>query len=375
MLAPLNLRPISPAEIAGIFLRLGLTAFGGPAAHIALLHHEVVKRRGWIQEREFAQLLAITNLIPGPNSTEMAIHVGLRTAGWRGFLLAGICFILPAALIVGMLAEVYVRAGQTPDVSAIMRGIAPIVVALIVQATVAIGRTSLRSVRDGCIAVAAVLLSFAGVNELGLLLAGGVVALGVSRVQGMVAVSLLAGAPVAAQAVAAAGVSLTSIGLFFLKIGSVLFGSGYVLVAFLRADLVERFGWLTDRQLLDAIAIGQVTPGPLFTTATFIGYLLQGTPGAVVATIAIFLPGFVFVAITGRLLPSLDRSAAATQFVGGVVAASIGLMAAVAIALVPDALGSPWQIGVGAIALTLLLFSKINSAWLVLAGAAIGYLL
>ena len=352
-----------------------MTAFGGPAAHIALLHHEVVRRRGWIQEREFAQLLAITNLIPGPNSTEMAIHVGLRTAGWPGFLTAGICFILPAALIVGGLAEIYVRAGQTPDVSAVMRGIAPIVVALIVQATVAIGRTSLRSVRDACIAVAALLLSLAGVNELALLLAGGVVALGVSRVHGMLAVSLLAGAPVAAQSVAAAGVSLTSIGLFFLKIGSVLFGSGYVLVAFLRADLVERFGWLTDRQLLDAIAIGQVTPGPLFTTATFIGYLLHGTAGAVVATIAIFLPGFVFVAITGRLLPSLDRSKTATQFVGGVVAASIGLMAAVAIALVPDALGSPWQIGVGAIALTLLLLSKINSAWLVLAGAAIGYLL
>jgi chromate transporter len=354
---------------------LGLTAFGGPAAHIALLHHEVVKRRGWIQEREFAQLLAITNLIPGPNSTEMAIHVGLRTAGWPGFLLAGICFILPAALIVGVLAEIYVRAGQTPDVSAVMRGIAPIVVALIVQATVAIGRTSLRSVPEACIAATALLLSFIGVNELVLLLAGGVVALGVGRAQALLVVLLLASAPVAAQSATIAGASLTSIGLFFLKIGSVLFGSGYVLVAFLHADLVERLGWLTNRQLLDAIAIGQVTPGPLFTTATFIGYLLHGTPGAVVATIAIFLPGFVFVAVTGRFLPALDRSAAATHFVSGVVAASIGLMAAVAIALAPNALGSPWQIAVGAVALVLLLCSRINSAWLVLAGATIGYLL
>ena len=375
MLIPLNLRTTRPSEVAIVLLRLGLTAFGGPAAHIALLHHEVVRRRGWIQEREFAQLLAITNLIPGPNSTEMAIHVGLRTAGWPGFLLGGICFILPAALIVGVLAEIYVRAGQTPDVSAVMQGIAPIVVALIVHATVTIGRTSLRRVPEVCIAAAAMLLSFTGVNELLLLLAGGVVALGVGRAQAMLAGLLIAGAPVAAQSVTAASVSLTSIGLFFLKIGSVLFGSGYVLVAFLRADLVERLGWLTDRQLLDAIAIGQVTPGPLFTTATFIGYLLQGIPGAVVATIAIFLPGFVFVAITGRLLPALDRSATATQFVSGVVAASIGLMAAVAIALAPNALGSPWQIAVGAASLVLLLFSRINSAWLVLAGAAIGYLL
>jgi chromate transporter len=371
----LDFPPHRPSAIAQLFLRLGLTAFGGPAAHIALLHHEVVKRRGWVQEREFAQLLAITNLIPGPNSTEMAIHVGLRTAGWPGFLLAGICFILPAALIVGVLADLYVRVGHTPDASAVMRGIAPIVVALIVQATVAMGRASLQGVPAACIAVAAAVLSLAHVNELMLLLVSGLLALGVGRVQAMVAMSLLAAGPVAAQAVTAASVSLTSIGLSFLKIGSVLFGSGYVLVAFLRADLVERLGWLTERQLLDAIAIGQVTPGPLFTTATFIGYLLQGIPGAVVATIAIFLPGFVFVAITGRLLPALDRSAAATHFVGGVVAASIGLMAAVAIALAPDALATPWQIAMCAVALGLLLFSRINSVWLVLTGGAIGYLL
>jgi chromate transporter len=368
-------KSVGLSAIARLFLRLGLTAFGGPAAHIAMLHHEVVNRRGWIPEREFAQLLAITNLIPGPNSTEMAIHLGLRTAGWRGLLLAGLCFIVPAALIVGILADLYVRAGQTPDVSAVMRGIAPIVLALIVQATIAIARTSLRSVAAACLALAAALLSFAHVNELILLLASGVVALGVGRLQGLLAAALLAGAPVAAQTVTAASVPLTAIGLFFLKIGSVLFGSGYVLVAFLRADLVDRLGWLTDRQLLDAIAIGQVTPGPLFTTATFIGYLLQGIPGAVVATIAIFLPGFVFVAITQRFLPALDRSTTATQFVGGVVAASIGLMAAVAVTLAPDALASPWQIAACAVALALLLFSKINSAWLVLAGAAIGYVL
>jgi chromate transporter len=358
-----------------LFLRLGLTAFGGPAAHIALLHHEVVNRRGWIREREFAHLLAITNLIPGPNSTEMAIHLGLRTAGWSGFLIAGVCFILPAALIVGALADLYVRAGNTPDFSAVMRGIAPIVVALIVQATLAIGRTSLRSVTEACLAGAVAILSFAHVNELLLLLVSGVIAVGVGRLRTLLPIVMLAATPLDAQAVTVATVPLTSIGVFFLKIGSILFGSGYVLVAFLRADLVERFGWLTDRQLLDAIAIGQVTPGPLFTTATFIGYLLNGVPGAIVATIAIFLPGFFFVAATGRLLPAIDRSETAMRFVDGVVAASIGLMAAVAVALTPDALARPWQIGIFAAALALLVFSRINSVWLVLGAGLIGYLL
>jgi chromate transporter len=237
------------------------------------------------------------------------------------------------------------------------------------------GRTSLRNVPEACIACAVAVLSFAQVNELLLLLAAGVVALGVGGLRALLALSLVTLAPVAAQTVTVASVPLTSIGLFFLKIGSVLFGSGYVLVAFLRADLVERLGWLTDRQLLDAIAIGQVTPGPLFTTATFIGYLLHGVPGAVVATVAIFLPGFVFVAATQRVLPALDRSTTATRFVGGVVAGSIGLMAAVAIALSPDALARPWQIGVFVVGLVFLLSSRINSVWLVLAGAAIGYLL
>jgi chromate transporter len=366
---------IGLSAIAQLFLRLGLTAFGGPAAHIALLHHEVVNRRGWIRDREFAHLLAITNLIPGPNSTEMAIHVGLRTAGWSGFLIAGICFILPAALIVGVLADFYVRAGNTPDFSAVMRGIAPIVVALIVQATIAIGRTSLRGVTEAGIAAAVAILSFAHVNELFLLLVSGAIAAGVGRLRALLPLVILAATPLHAQAVTVAAVPLTSIGVFFLKIGSILFGSGYVLVAFLRADLVERFGWLTDRQLLDAIAIGQVTPGPLFTTATFIGYLLNGVPGAIVATVAIFLPGFFFVAATGRLLPAIDRSETAMRFVDGVVAASIGLMAAVAVALAPDALARPSQIGIFAAALGLLLFSRINSVWLVLGAGMIGYLL
>jgi chromate transporter len=361
--------------LALLFLRLGLTSFGGPAAHIALLHYEVVVRRRWVSDAEFAELIALTNLIPGPNSTEMGIHIGRRVAGWPGFLIAGVCFILPAALMVAALAVAYVEYGRTPPVRTVMGGIAPVVIAIIAHATATIGRSTIRTLTGLIIAVGAGALALAGVNELLLLALAGAASGLSARALGWTIV-LAAGPAAGAQgATAAAGVALSSLFLFFLKIGSILFGSGYVLVAFLRADLVERWGWLTDQQLLDAIAVGQFTPGPLFTTATFIGYVLRGPAGALLATIGIFLPAFVFVALTQPLLPALRRSALAQRFLHGVVAASIGLMAAVAVQLAATALRSAVPVLVAAAAFVTLARWRVNSVWLVLAGALLSWLL
>lgn len=367
------------SEIARVFLLLGTTAFGGPAAHIAMMHDQVVRRRRWIGEQEFADLIAATNLIPGPNSTEMAVHVGRRVAGWRGLLIAGICFILPSALIVSAFAVAYATYGQAPDARALLAGVAPVIIAIIAQACWSLARGSLRRPSLWAIAVAATALSLAGVNEL-LILAGGALVLVASQVTRrhvglVVGVLAAAGSVRGASAVAAVPVTLTGLSLFFLKVGSILFGSGYVLIAFLRADLVDRWHWLTDRQLVDAIAIGQFTPGPLSTTATFIGYLLAGWPGALLCTIAMFLPGFVLVAVTQPLIPRLRASKVASALLDGVVAASLGLMAAVAASLARTTLVTPLPIVLFVVALAVLLRWRINSAWLVVAGAAVGWLL
>ena len=361
--------------LALLFIRLGVTAFGGPAAHIAMLHHEVVRRRGWIEDLEFAELIAITNLLPGPNSTEMAIHVGRRVAGWPGFFVAGICFILPAALMVTALAVMYVQYGRTPDARAVMNGVVPVIIAVIAHATVGLGRSTLTDTAGWVTAIAAAMLAIAGADELLLILLGGLGALLTARGFSW-SVVLLSMPTLGAQTAAAAApaVSLSGLLLFFLKIGSVLFGSGYVLIAFLRADLVERWRWLTDQQLLDAIAVGQVTPGPLSTTATFIGYLLRGPAGALVATIGIFLPAFLFVAIAQRVLPFLRQSPVARRFLHGVIAASLGVMAAVAVTLGRSALTSVLPIAGTILSLIVLLRWKINSAWLVLAAAVLGLL-
>lgn len=367
------------AEIVRVFLLLGTTAFGGPAAHIAMMHDQVVRRRGWIGEQEFADLIAATNLIPGPNSTEMAVHVGRRVAGWHGLLVAGVCFILPSAVIVSGFAVLYVRYGQAPDARALFSGIAPVIIAIILQASWSLARGSLGRPALWVVAAAATILSLAGVNEL-VILAGGALVLVASRVtRRHVATSLAviaAGAGVQGAAVAAAApVTLTSLSLFFLKVGSILFGSGYVLIAFLRADLVDRWHWLTDQQLVDAVAVGQFTPGPLSTTATFIGYVLAGWPGALLCTIAIFLPGFVLVALTQPLIPRLRASRVASAILDGVVAASLGLMAAVALNLSRTSLVGPVQVVVCVATLLVLLRWRVNSAWLVAAGAAIGWLI
>jgi chromate transporter len=355
-------------EIASLFLRLGATAFGGPAVHIAMLEDEVVRRRGWLTREEFLDLLAATNLIPGPNSTEMAIHLGYRRAGWPGFLVAGACFILPAALVVCGLASAYVRYGQLPAAEGLLYGVRPVIVVIIAQALWALGRTAIRNRALAFLAGIAVALAAAGVHELMLLLGAGLGALLLAgRIRPRSAAVL-----VPLPLLAPSAVTLPGLFVIFLKIGSVLFGSGYVLLAFLRAELVVRLGWLTEAQLLDAVAAGQITPGPLSSTATFIGFVLRGLPGALVATLGIFLPAFVFVALSGPLVPRLRRSAAAGAFLDGVQVASLALMAVVtwqlAIHAVRDAPGAL----IGVAAAVLLLHYRVNASWLVLGGAALG---
>jgi chromate transporter len=364
-------------ELATLFLKLGTTAFGGPAAHIAMMEDEVVRRRAWLTREEFLDLLGATNLIPGPNSTELAIHVGHRRAGWPGLIVAGVSFILPAAAIVTAIAWAYVAFGSLPQAEALLAGVKPVIIAIVAQALWGLGRTAIKTRGLALLAAAAVLAAAFRANELAVLFGAGAVLAalrGTAGRMGRPAAGLapLMGAAVGGSATTAFG--LMPLFLFFLKVGSVLFGSGYVLLVFLRADLVERWHWLTEAQLLDAIAVGQITPGPVFTTATFIGYVLGGGAGAGVATLGIFLPAFVFVALSGPLVPRLRRSPLAGAFLDGVNVASLALMAVVSWQLGRNALvdGLSWVTAVAAA--MLLARYRVNSAWLVAGGAAIGLL-
>ena len=361
-------------EIARLFLKLGTIAFGGPAAHIAMMEAEVVRRLGWISHEEFLDLLAASNLIPGPNSTELAIHIGHRRAGWPGLLVAGSCFILPAALIVTAIAWAYVRFGKLPEVSGILYAVKPVVIAVVLQALWVLSRSAVKSWLLAVVGLMVVVLNFAGINELLLLFVAGAVVCAVSGVEQW---QKSGGALAVLPALGTTATGTVAFGLwplfgFFLKAGSVLFGSGYVLLAFLRADLVERWHWLTESQLIDAIAVGQITPGPVFTTATFIGYILGGPAGGLVATLGIFLPAFVFVAISGPLVPRMRRSHAIGAFLDGVVVASLGLMVVVTFQLARSALIDWVTILLATISAGLLIRFKVNSAWLVLAAALIG---
>lgn len=371
-------------DLAKLFLRLGITAFGGPAAHIAMMRHEVVERRHWLTDKEFLDLLAATNLIPGPNSTEMAIHLGYKHGGKAGLIVAGICFILPASLIVVAIAWAYAQYGNTPQVDWLMYGIGPVVIAIIVQALVKLGSSAITQIPHALLGTAVLALALSGTNELLLLMIGAIVGLLMTtgRWVGMTAIltSLTAATQsiyLSAQTVTAEAVpfTLTRLTLFFAKVGSILFGSGYVLLAFLRADLTERWGWLTDQQLIDAVTIGQVTPGPVFTTATFIGYLLGGWSGAVLATIAIFVPGFIFVAISQPLIPKLRNSRLLSGVLDGIVTASFALMAAVTWQLAQTSLVDVYTAVIGLTTLAILMTWKPNSTWLILAGATVGWLL
>ena len=337
----------------------------------------MVRRRGWLDEQRFVDLVGATNLIPGPNSTELAIHLGYRRARWRGLVAAGVCFILPAFAIVLTLAWAYVRYGRTPAAGGLLYGIKPVVVAIICWALLSLVRTAIGGVLTGLVAAAALAAYLLGVNEL-LILAAGAVAVLLARAPatwfGRGSLLLLPPLLAAAQvrfADPTAG-QLTRLFLLFLKIGSVLYGSGYVLLAFLRGDFVIRLGWLTQSQLLDAISIGQVTPGPVFTTATFVGYLVAGLPGAVLATIGIFLPSFVFVALLTRIVDRIRDRAWSAALLDGVNAVALALMAGVTVQLGRAALIDPLTGALGVGALLLLWRTRLNSAWLIAAGAAVG---
>ncbi|MGA8442566.1 MAG: chromate efflux transporter [Candidatus Sulfotelmatobacter sp.] len=371
----------SLAELALVFLKLGTTAFGGPAAHIAMMEDEFVRKRHWITEAEFLDRLAAASLIPGPSSTEVAIFVGQAKRGWAGLVVGGCCFIIPAALLVTLIAAVYVRFGSFPQVAGILYGIKPAVIAIILQALWNLARTAIKSKLLAIIGVLAVVLSGFGVAPLIVLAIAGIASGGAAwlRRQGKVSLGVIPAfgrfGLVLGTAAAAVPVTMVRLFLSFLKIGAVVFGSGYVLLAFLRTEFIDRLHWLTEKQLIDAVAVGQFTPGPVFTTGTFIGYLVAGIPGALFATIGIFLPGFALVALSGRLLPRLRRSVWTAATLDGVVVGSLALMAVVA-----------WQLGRAAIVdwrtLLILVLStivvlgfRVNSAWAIAGAGMIGFLL
>ncbi len=368
----------SLSEVAALFLKLGFVAFGGPAAHIALMREEVVRRRRWVTEQQFLDLLGASNLIPGPTSTELAIYLGYARAGWRGLVLAGTLFILPAALISLALAWAYVRYGSTPEATWLLYGIKPVIIAVVVQAIWALGRTAVKGWLHVTIGALVLVLYAVGANEIVLLLGAGLFVVAArkgwrlrERPRTLALVPLL-GAPALPSAAAGAAVDPASLFLVFLKIGAVLYGSGYVLLAFLRNDFVVRLRWLTDQQLIDAVAVGQLTPGPVFTTATFIGYVLAGTSGAALATVAIFLPSFVFVAVVYPIVPRLRGSPWMSGFLDGVNVAALGLMMAVTWQLGRSAVVDWLTASVALVATVLLLKLRINSVWLIAGGAAIG---
>ncbi len=372
-------------ELALLFFRLGATAFGGPAVHLAMMRDEVVTRRRWLSEQHFLDLLGATNLIPGPSSTEMAIHIGFERRRFAGLAVAGLAFIVPAMAITGACGFAYVRFGTLPAASWLLYGVKPAILAVVVQAIWSLSPRAARSTWLRVCGVLSAALVALGASELGVLLGAGVASVVVAKAFAKPAARGPAGAlglvPLAtagaAAGVAAAASAITLPHLFwvFFKTGSVLFGSGYVLLAFLRADLVERLGWLTEAQLIDAIAVGQVTPGPVFTTATFIGYVLAGPGGAAIATAGIFLPAFFFVALSGPLVPRLRASPSAAAFLDGVNVASLALMAVVTAQLGRAALVDAPTIVLGVLAAGLLVRFRVSSTWLLGGGAAAGWVL
>ncbi|PHJ65954.1 chromate transporter [Nostoc linckia z18] len=366
-------------ELAMVFLRLGTIAFGGPAAHIAMMDNEVVNRRQWMSREKLLDLLGITNLIPGPNSTELAIHIGYERAGWRGLLVAGTCFIFPAMLIVWILAVIYARYQTIPQVEWLLYGIKPVIIAVVLQAVWNLGKKAAKDLPTIIAGLAAITAYFAQLNEILVLILLGAAVMLLKNWQNrgnIKAAFLLPFSGIFAQVgstTAVTSVSWMNVFVFFLKIGCVLYGSGYVLLAFLQRELVERNQWLTSQQLLDAVAIGQFTPGPVFTTATFIGYLLAGNAGAIAGTIGIFLPAFILVWIINPWVSKLRQSPWASGFLDGVNAASLGLMAGVTYTLGRAALIDWLTITLAIVSAIAVFRFKINSAWLVLAGGAIGF--
>jgi chromate transporter len=376
----LVLRSKPVRDLIRLFLRLGFTAFGGPAAHIAMMKDDVVTRRRWMSEAEFLDFLGATYLIPGPNSTQMAIHIGYRRAGWPGLLAAGLCFILPAAAIVLLCAWAYKRYGSLPQTQAILYGVKPVIIAIISNAIRGLGRAAVKTWFHAFLGIAALALSFLGVDVLVLLFAAGAISAARRPLRGLLPVLAISATMIAVPDALTRlshpspnqPYSAAALFAFFLKVGMTLYGGGYVLLAFVRDGLVHQWHWLTEAQLLDAIAVGQFTPGPLFTTATFVGYLVGGFTGAWVATLAIFLPSFILIAISGPLVPLLRRSKTAAAFLDGVNVSALALMAAVTVQLARAALVDVFTVLLAVTALIVLLRYRINSAWLICAGALSG---
>lgn len=368
-------------EIAPLFLRFGFTAFGGPAAHIAMLHDEVVKRRKWLSEQHFLDLLGATNLIPGPNSTEMVIHVSYVRGGLPGMIVGGMCFILPAMSMVLALAWAYVKYSSTPQAAWLLYGVKPVVIVLVAKALWGLGKKALKGWLTALAGVGAFAFYFLGTNEIALMVGGGLLVMLLSgvikrdKLEKLGAMLPLSLSGLGLSTLGAAPFSLTLLFLTFLKIGSVLYGSGYVLLAFLRSDLVERLAWLTDQQLIDAVAVGQITPGPVFTTSTFVGYLLGGLPGAVVATVGIFLPSFILVGITNPLVSRLRQNNWSGALLDGVNASALGLMAAVLVLLGKASLVDIPTLAIAAIAALLMVRYRVGSSWLIIGGAVTGLLI
>ncbi len=372
----------SLGELAALFLKLGTIGFGGPAAHVAMIRDEVVTRRAWMSEERFLDLLGATNLIPGPNSTELAIHVGHERRGFPGLVVAGVAFIVPAMAITAAIGAFYARYGEVPEVTWVLYGVKPVILAVVVQAIVGLAKTAARGVPLVALGAASVATVALGVHELAVLFGAGLVA-AIARavasrgsqgpLHSVAPLAVPLAAPVTAAAAATSSVTLPGLFGVFVKIGSVLFGSGYVLLAFLRADFVERLGWMTESQLLDAVAVGQITPGPVFTTATFIGYVLAGPAGALVATAGIFLPAFVFVAASAPLVPRIRASRYAGAFLDGVNVASLALMAVVTFELGRAALVDAVTVVLAVASALLLLRFRTSSLWLVTFGAIAGF--
>jgi chromate transporter len=367
----------SVREVAAVFLKLGAIAFGGPAAHVGMMHDEVCQRRTWVSEKRFLDLLGAANLIPGPSSTEMAIYLGYERAGWRGLIAGGVCFILPAMLIVLALAWVYVKYGSAPLAVWLLYGIKPAVVAVIVKALWKLSRTAIKGPLLAGVGFLVLGSYLGGLNAIALIFGSGLLVMAIKKGRRLWPedkASLLAILPGLALPAATAVAQFSLAGLFFtcLKIGSVVFGSGYVLLAFLRSDFVDRLGWLTDHQILDAVAVGQFTPGPVFTTATFIGYLLGGVPGGLLATLGVFLPSFFFAAAVFPVVGALRRSHWAGAFLDGVNVGALGLMAGVAWQLGRAAIIDWPTLGLAAVSAFVLFRFRVNSAWILLAGGLVG---
>ena len=369
------------AEVAALFLKLGLTAFGGPTAHVALMQREAVERRGWMTNERFLDLLGASNLLPGPTSTEMAMLLGRARAGIAGLVVAGVMFILPAAVMVGAFAWAYVAYGSAPQISWLLLGVQPVVLAIVVQALASLARTAVTGAVGLGVTVAAAAAFVLAVEPLAVLAGAALIVLVARNARPPTSLALrVAGvAPDAAGMIgpwsAAAARSAPELGLLFLtflKIGAIVYGSGYVLIAFLRADLVDGLGWVTDRQLIDAVAVGQLTPGPIFTTATFLGYLLAGLPGAVAATVAVFLPAFGFAALVEPIVTRIRSSPWTSALLDGVTLGALGLMLGVALQLGRVAVVDPLTALIAAAALVLLVRFRVDAVWLIAAGALVG---